>query len=101
MTVIHIGTSNNANSRIAISQTTMLVLFKFRAEVSAGHKEKFVSALKTLRSLPCVQNGQLFVGGPSITTPIEKSKGFEFSLVSFHPNPEALAAYQASEEHER
>jgi hypothetical protein len=46
-------------------------------------------------------NRLLFVGGPTITTPVEKSKGYEISLVSFHPGPEALAEYQASQEHER
>lgn len=69
--------------------------------MAVAHKAKFVSELKTLRLLPCVRDQQLFVGSPSITIPIEKSKGFEISLVSFHPDPAALAAYQASEEHER
>lgn len=105
MTVIHIGKSpvmNDAGPPVQCQQTTPLtVLFKFRADVEAAHKEKFVQELKTLKNLPCVRNRQLFVGGPSITTPIEKSKGFEYSLVSFHPDREALAAYQASEEHER
>jgi hypothetical protein len=54
-----------------------------------------------LKSLPCVQDGRLIVGGPSITDPIEKSKGFEFALVSYHRDGEALAEYQASKEHER
>lgn len=99
MTVIHIGRFTPRQARPAAD--LLAVLFKFRADVAAAHKTKFVEELKTLKNLPCVRDRQLFVGGPSITTPIEKSKGFEYSLVSFHQNPEALAAYQASEEHER
>ncbi|KAL7894416.1 hypothetical protein HDV63DRAFT_407300 [Trichoderma sp. SZMC 28014] len=78
-----------------------IVLFKFRPEVSSAHKSKFVSELKTLKTLPCVQDGRLIVGGPSITDPIEKSKGFEFALLSYHRDREALAEYQASKEHHR
>lgn len=77
------------------------VLFKFRADVAEAHRAKFVEEVSALRDLPCVRDRQLWVGGPSITTPIEKSKGFQHALVSFHASPEALAAYQASEEHER
>ena len=33
--------------------------------------------------------------------PIEKSKGFEYALVSYHEDGGALAQYQASAEHER
>lgn len=66
-----------------------------------AHKSKFVSELKTLKTLPCVQEGRLIVGGPSITDPIEKSKGFEFALLSYHRDREALAEYQASKEHHR
>lgn len=100
MTVVHVGQSTPPEGRRS-TQLTCSVLFKFRTDVDAAHKAKFVDELKTLRELSCVRNRQLFVGGPSITTPAEKSKGFEFSLVSFHSSPEALAAYQASEEHER
>ncbi|PQM43873.1 hypothetical protein VE01_10769 [Pseudogymnoascus verrucosus] len=78
-----------------------IVLFKFRPDVSAAHKSLFVSELKTLKSLPCVQDGRLIVGGPSITDPIERSKGFEFALLSYHRDREALAEYQASKEHHR
>jgi hypothetical protein len=46
-------------------------------------------------------NQRLAVGGPSITEPIEKSKGFEYALVSVHRDRKALAEYQASEGHER
>ncbi|EHK23152.1 uncharacterized protein TRIVIDRAFT_150984, partial [Trichoderma virens Gv29-8] len=77
------------------------VLFKFRPDVSSAHKSKFVSELKTLKTLPCVLDGRLIVGGPSITDPIERSKGFEFALLSYHRNREALAEYQASKEHHR
>ncbi|KAH7359323.1 stress responsive A/B barrel domain-containing protein [Plectosphaerella cucumerina] len=78
-----------------------IVLFKFRADVSAEHKAAFVTELRTLRELPCVQNRNLWVGSPSVTRPIEKSQGFEIALVSFHDGLEALEVYQASKEHER
>ncbi|KAF2451959.1 stress responsive A/B barrel domain-containing protein [Karstenula rhodostoma CBS 690.94] len=78
-----------------------VVLFKFLPRVSTAHKEAFVTQLKTLKSLPCVLNGRLLVGGPSITDPIERSKGYEFSLVSFHQDRKALEEYQASDEHHR
>jgi hypothetical protein len=77
------------------------VLFKFRSGVSAEHKSLFVAELKTLKTLPCVQDGQLIVGGPSITDPIERSKGFEFALLSYHRDRKALEEYQASKEHHR
>ena len=66
-----------------------------------AHKSLFVSQLKTLKSLPCVQDGRLIVGGPSITDPIERSKGFEIALVSYHRDREALTEYQTSKEHYR
>ncbi|KAH7303445.1 stress responsive A/B barrel domain-containing protein [Stachybotrys elegans] len=78
-----------------------IVLFKFRADVPMSHKEEFISELRTLRHLPCVVKNLLFVGSPSITTPVEKSQGFEISLVSFHHDAQALEAYQQSKEHER
>jgi hypothetical protein len=63
--------------------------------------EKFVTELKTLKDLPCVQSQQLVVGGPSITTPIERSKGFQIALLSFHKDLAALEEYQSSREHHR
>lgn len=44
---------------------------------------------------------RLTVGGPSITDPIEKSKGFHFALVSYHKDRQALEEYQASPEHHK
>ncbi|KAH8785533.1 dimeric alpha-beta barrel [Diaporthe sp. PMI_573] len=76
-----------------------IVLFKFRPDVSQEHKDHFVAELKKLKALPCVQDAQLTVGGPSITDPIERSKGYEFALVSRHKDRAALAEYQASKEH--
>ncbi|KFY50381.1 hypothetical protein V496_09367 [Pseudogymnoascus sp. VKM F-4515 (FW-2607)] len=78
-----------------------IVLFKFRPDVSVAHKSLFVSHLKTLKSLPCVQDGRLIVGGPSITDPVERSKGFEYALLSYHRDREALTEYQMSKEHHR
>ncbi|KAF2763016.1 stress responsive A/B barrel domain protein [Pseudovirgaria hyperparasitica] len=76
-----------------------IVLFKFRADVSIQIREKCVSELKTLKRLPCVLNGRLTVGGPSITNPIERSKGYHYALVSYHKDRTALEEYQASKEH--
>ena len=75
------------------------VLFKFRSEVSQAHKDLFASSLKKLKDLSCVKDNRLLVGGPSITDPIERSKGFQYALLSYHHDREALAAYQASKEH--
>ncbi|PVH95788.1 stress responsive A/B barrel domain-containing protein [Periconia macrospinosa] len=78
-----------------------IVLFKFQPTVPQSHKSTFIHELETLKNLPSVLNKQLFVGGPSITDPIERSKGYEFALVSFHRDREALREYQASAEHHR
>lgn len=77
------------------------VFFKFRPDVPQEHKQAFTTELKQLKHLPCVKDGRLFVGGPSITDPIERSKGFEIALVSYHADRDALAQYQASDEHHR
>ncbi|KAJ5385615.1 hypothetical protein N7517_003526 [Penicillium concentricum] len=78
-----------------------IVLFKFRADIGDEVQQEFLSQIKTLKSLSCVKSQRLVVGGPSITTPIEKSKGFQYALVSYHEDRAALAEYQASSEHER
>ncbi|KAB2573719.1 Altered inheritance of mitochondria protein 9 [Lasiodiplodia theobromae] len=77
----------------------LIILFKFKPEVTAEHKATFVRELKKLKNLPCVKDGRLIVGGPSVTDPIERSKGFEFALVSYHHDRAALEEYQASKEH--
>jgi hypothetical protein len=46
-----------------------------------------------------VKDNRLIVGGPSMTDPIERSKNFEFALLSYHEDRAALDAYQASKEH--
>ena len=79
----------------------MIVLFKFKPTVSLAHKNTFVTQLKALKKLSCVLDNRLIVGGPSITQPIDKSKGYEFALLSFHQDREALEEYQASSEHKR
>ena len=38
----------------------------------------------------CFKSQRLVVGGPSVTTPIEKSQGYEFALVSWHEDIQAL-----------
>ncbi|BCS21730.1 Dabb family protein [Aspergillus puulaauensis] len=76
-----------------------MVMFKFRPEVASEHKETFVQELKKLKELDCVKGHRLVVGGPSVTDPIERSKGFEFALLSFHESLQDLEKYQASKEH--
>ncbi|KAH8167706.1 hypothetical protein CIB48_g535 [Xylaria polymorpha] len=76
-----------------------IVLFKFRADVSDEHKDKFVTELRKLKTLSCVMNSRLVVGGPSITDPIARSQGFQYALLSYHKDRQALEAYQASDEH--
>ncbi|OAK94904.1 stress responsive A/B barrel domain-containing protein [Phaeosphaeriaceae sp. SRC1lsM3a] len=78
-----------------------IVLFKFKSDVSATHKADFVAQLKSLKSLSCVLDNRLLVGGPSVTDPIERSKGYEFALLSFHKDRKGLEKYQASPEHHR
>lgn len=74
-------------------------MFKFRPEVTQEHKDTFVRELKKLKELDCVKGHRLVVGGPSVTDPIERSKGFEIALLSFHENLGELEKYQASKEH--
>ncbi|KAM0721353.1 hypothetical protein Q7P37_002277 [Cladosporium fusiforme] len=76
-----------------------IVLFKFRPEISQAHRDLFASTLKKLKSLPCVKDHRLLVGGNSITTPIERSKGFQYALLSYHHDRKALQDYQDSKEH--
>jgi hypothetical protein len=66
-------------------------LFKFQAHVSSAHKQTFATELKKLRDLPSVLNGRLVVGGPSVTEPIERSRGYHLALVSYHRDKDALA----------
>lgn len=75
------------------------MLFKFLPEVSQAQRDLFASSLKKLKNLPWVKDQRLIVGGPSITEPIERSKGFQYALLSYHQDRAALAAYQASKEH--
>lgn len=88
------GRSNYANK-----YCLWLVMFKFRPEVSQEHKDTFVRELKKLKNLDCVKGQRLVVGGASLTDPIERSKGFEFALLSLHENLGELEKYQASKEH--
>ncbi|KAI3396939.1 hypothetical protein diail_11552 [Diaporthe ilicicola] len=99
LSVQAIPTSTDPRDSFDSQLTDGLVLFKFRPDVSQQHKDSFVAELKKLKSLPCVHDAQLTVGGPSVTDPIERSKGYEFALVSRHKDKAALAEYQASSEH--
>ncbi|GFF81727.1 hypothetical protein IFM47457_05568 [Aspergillus lentulus] len=76
-----------------------MVMFKFRPEVTQEYKDTFVRELKRLKNLDCVKGHRLVVGGPSVTDPIERSKGFEIALLSFHESMDELQKYQASKEH--
>lgn len=100
MTLIHIG---KCKSNFSTEETLLTgkVLFKFKPEVSQEHKAEFVRQLEALKDLPCVYRCRLTVGGPSLTVPIERSKGFELALVSQHKDLRALEEYQASDEHHR
>lgn len=98
MTVIHIG--KLTSHRHSNTSNHHPVLFKFLTSTTTEQKSSFQTAIKTLKSLPSVLDNRLIVGGPSVTDPIEKSKGFEYALVSFHRDREALEEYQASKEHE-
>ncbi|KAN0090311.1 hypothetical protein V8E51_018890 [Hyaloscypha variabilis] len=57
-----------------------IVLFKFLPSTTSSQKSCFLTAIKSLKSLPCVLDNRLIVGGPSVTDPIGKSKGFEYAL---------------------
>ncbi|CAF3471595.1 unnamed protein product [Fusarium graminearum] len=96
MTVIHIGMPLKPH---LTTPSNCPVLFKFRADVDEAHRQTFINELKTLKTLSCVKDQRLVVGGPSITDPIARSKGYQICLLSFHPSPSALAEYQASSEH--
>ncbi|KAJ5815690.1 hypothetical protein N7474_007467 [Penicillium riverlandense] len=76
-------------------------MFKFRPEVTEEQKKAIIQELKTLKTLDCVKGHRLVVGGPSINTPVEKTKGFEITLLSFHENLKKLEEYRDSEEHQR
>lgn len=52
-----------------------------------------MTELKKLRTLPSVLNQRLVVGGPSITDPAERSRGYQLALVSHHRDKSALAEY--------
>ncbi|KAF7591477.1 hypothetical protein BBP40_001523 [Aspergillus hancockii] len=69
---------------------TAAVMFKFRPDVTQEHKNTFVRELKKLKEMACVKGHRLIVGGPSMTDSIERSKGFEIALLSFHRNLEEL-----------
>ncbi|KAF7185766.1 hypothetical protein HII31_12868 [Pseudocercospora fuligena] len=96
MTLIHIG---KRLPSFTDHLTDLLVLFKFRPDVTSAHKDQFQTELKKLKHLSCVKDHRLIVGGPSVTTPIERSQGFHFALLSYHEDRQALEEYQASKEH--
>ncbi len=74
-------------------------MFKFRSDVSTETKDTFLRELRKLKELESVKAQRLVVGGPSLTDPIERSKGFELAILSLHEDLAALERYQASKEH--
>ncbi|KAH7397705.1 hypothetical protein BKA64DRAFT_753329 [Cadophora sp. MPI-SDFR-AT-0126] len=101
MTVIHIGNFLTQRNQIIALLIRNAVLFKFKPTVTAGQRAEFVKLAKSLKSLSCVKDGRLIVGGPSITDPVSKSKGYDCALVSYHEDLEALREYHVTEEHEK
>ncbi|KAI0445796.1 stress responsive A/B barrel domain protein [Xylaria telfairii] len=78
-----------------------IVLFKFKPEVTKEQGDEFIREVKSLKNLPCVKDGRLIVGGPSLTDPIELSKGHQYACLSYHENLAALEEYQTSKEKSR
>ena len=77
------------------------MLFKFKPAVTAVQRAEFVKNAKSLKSLSCVKDGRLIVGGPSETRPISKSQGYDCALVSYHEDLTAVEDYHVTKEHER
>ncbi|KAE8350012.1 hypothetical protein BDV28DRAFT_139960 [Aspergillus coremiiformis] len=88
--------------RVAVSKMTVvhIVLIKFRPGVAQEHKDTVIQELNKMKEMDCVKHHRLVVG-TSITVPVERSKGFEIALVSFHENAIELDKYRNSEEHLR
>ena len=103
MTVIHIGANSCLVTNLGFKHLLMLniVMFKFHQNVTEDRKTTIIHELKRLKILECVKGNRLVVGGPSINTPVERTKGFELTLLSIHENPENLKEYRDSEEHQR
>ncbi|KAI0857777.1 stress responsive A/B barrel domain protein [Xylaria cubensis] len=78
-----------------------IVLFKFKPEVTKEQGEAFVREVKSLKKLSCVKDGRLFVGGPSLTDPIEYSRGHQYVCLSYHENLAALDQFQVDKETSR
>ncbi|KAJ5383896.1 hypothetical protein N7517_001807 [Penicillium concentricum] len=77
-----------------------IVMLKFRPDVGEENKNDTIRAMKSLKTLDCVKGHRLVVGGPSINTPPERSKGFEVVLLSLHEDMTALDKYRNSDEHQ-
>ncbi|KAI0468879.1 stress responsive A/B barrel domain protein [Xylaria cf. heliscus] len=78
-----------------------IVLFRFKPDVTKEQGDAFLREVKSLKNLPCVKDGRLIVGGPSLTDPIELSKGHKYACISYHENLAALEEYQTSKEQSR
>ncbi|KAI0506252.1 stress responsive A/B barrel domain protein [Xylaria bambusicola] len=78
-----------------------IVLFRFQPWVTQEQGEAFLRECKSLKNLSCIKDGRLFVGGPTLTDPIELSKGLRYALVSYHENLAALNEYQVAKEASR
>ncbi|OQE45887.1 hypothetical protein PENCOP_c001G04909 [Penicillium coprophilum] len=69
-------------------------------DVAEGTRSDTIRAMKSLKTLDCVKGHRLVVGGPSINTPPERTKGFEVVLLSLHENMTAFEKYRDSDEHQ-
>ena len=102
MVVVHIGMSlDDCNANAMLFADRDKVLFKFHQDTAQTILDTFARELRKLKHLSCVKDQRLVLGGPSITTPASRSKGFQYCLLSYHQDRAALEEYQASPEHHR
>ncbi|KAI0975856.1 stress responsive A/B barrel domain protein [Xylaria arbuscula] len=73
-----------------------IVIGKLKSWVTQEQSDHFILGLKSLKTLPCVKDGRVLVGGPSLTEPIEQSRGLQHAFVSYHENMDALNDYQVA-----
>ncbi|CAG8984165.1 hypothetical protein HYALB_00008167 [Hymenoscyphus albidus] len=77
-----------------------IVLGKCKPDITQEQKNEVVREIKSLKVQPSVKDGRL-MGGPSLSTPEERNKGYEFAFVSYHENLVALEDYQSTKEYHR
>ncbi len=77
-----------------------VVMFRFKTEVDQETRATVIAAAKEMKHLDSVMGHKLLVGSPSVTNPLTMSQGYDFALVSYHNDLEALTAYQKSPRHQ-